>query len=118
MILLWDSSVGEKRYHLVNLEACLLTEESRWAGDFVCEQGLTGKVLWHFGEEEDKPWKVVIEVKYGSRDLGWNIRESSDSYKTCLWKEVAKARMISFYVHASSWEMASYFALACTCVAM
>lgn len=50
------------------------------------KQALLAKWNWRLANEEDKNWKAVVSLKYGTLDEGWTTNDTKKSHWIGVWK--------------------------------
>ena len=53
-------------------------------------QALLCKWCWRFANERDPLWRMVISIKCGVENRGWNTSDIREGYGTGLWKDIRK----------------------------
>ena len=90
---LWGGGNLERKPHLVNWKT--VCSEKNKGGLGVrnlskLNQALLCKWCWQFANERDPLWRMVISIKFGEENGGWNTSDIRGGYGTGLWKDIIK----------------------------
>ena len=90
---LWGGGNLEQKLHLVNWKT--VCSEKNKGGLGVrnlskLNQTLLCKWCWRFANERDPLWRMVISIKFGEENGGWNTSDIRGGYGTGLWKNIRK----------------------------
>ena len=90
---LWGGGNLERKPHLVNWKTVCLEKNKGGLGVrnlSKLNQALLCKWCRRFANERDPLWRMVISIKFGEENGGWNTNDIRGGYGTGLWKDIKK----------------------------